>query len=67
MVSLKVNGFDVASNGFKILQNNLTSLNAKLQETKAAANYTYHYLEGQGSDPTSGQENGTYNGAVIYR
>jgi len=31
------------------------------------ANYTYHYIEGQGTTPTAGQENGTYSGAVIYR
>ena len=31
------------------------------------ANYTYHYIEGQGATPTAGQENGTYSGAVIYR
>jgi len=37
MVSLKVNGFDTASTGFKILQDKLTALNAKLQETKSAA------------------------------
>lgn len=50
MVSLKVNGFDTASTGFKILQDKLTALNAKLQETKAAAKGAEGAIGGTGSN-----------------
>ena len=39
----------------------------KVNNDATAANYTYHYIEGQGATPTAGQENGTYGGAVVYR
>lgn len=39
----------------------------KINNDATNANYTYHYVEGQGATPTAGQENGTYGGAVIYR
>ena len=39
----------------------------KVNNDATNANYTYHYLEGQGTTPTAGQENGTYGGAVVYR
>ena len=50
MVSLKVNGFDTASTGFKILQDKLTALNAKLQETKSAAKGAEGAIGGTGSN-----------------
>jgi hypothetical protein len=50
MVSLKVNGFDTASTGFKILQDKLTALNAKLQETKAAAKGAEGAIGGTGAN-----------------
>ena len=50
MVSLKVNGFDTASTGFKILQDKLTALNAKLQETKNAAKGAEGAIGGTGSN-----------------
>jgi hypothetical protein len=50
MVSLKVNGFDTASNGFKILEDKLTALNAKLQETKNAAKGAEGAVGGTGAN-----------------
>jgi hypothetical protein len=39
----------------------------KANNDATSANYTYHYIEGQGATPTAGNENGTYGGAVVYR
>jgi hypothetical protein len=50
MVSLKVNGFDTASNGFKILEDKLTALNTKLQETKNAAKGAEGAIGGTGAN-----------------
>jgi hypothetical protein len=50
MVSLKVNGFDTASTGFKILEDKLTALNAKLQETKNAAKGAEGAVGGTGAN-----------------
>jgi len=39
----------------------------KVNNDATSANYTYHYLLGQGSAASAGQENGTWGGAVVYR
>ena len=39
----------------------------KVNNDATNANYTYHYLTGDGASAAAGQENGTYGGAVVYR
>ena len=39
----------------------------KVNNDATTSNYTYHYLNGDGSTATAGQENGSYGGAVVYR
>jgi hypothetical protein len=39
----------------------------KVNNDATSANYTYHYLLGDGSNASAGQENGSYGGAVVYR
>ena len=39
----------------------------RVNNDTTAANYTYHYLLGDGASASAGQENGSYGGAVVYR
>ena len=39
----------------------------RVNNDTTAANYTYHYILGEGASASAGQENGSYGGAVVYR
>lgn len=39
----------------------------RINNDTTTGNYTYHYINGDGATATSGQENGSYSGAVVYR
>jgi len=47
--------------------NNVDAFLIKANNDGTSANYTYHYLLGDGSSASAGQENGSYGGAVVYR
>jgi hypothetical protein len=47
--------------------NNFDAFIIKANNDGTIANYTYHYVYGDGSSAGAGNENNTYAGAVVYR